>query len=117
MHSLPSDSDQIRLFPKHSAGKDYRVIYVPNCPTLSTDTDTIDGVAGWEEFIYLDVAIRARIKEQSEVGDLVNERAKIEQEIDELKTERILESLMSPEGPTYYDNILALDPATRSWRR
>jgi len=49
-----------------------------------TDAVTIDGIAGWEEFIILDGAIKARIKQEEPVEELVQERASMIAEIEGL---------------------------------
>ncbi len=35
-----------------------------------TDAVTIDGVAGWEEFIIIDAAIKAKVKQEQDTADL-----------------------------------------------
>ena len=43
---------------------------MPSCPLLVYDTDTFDGVNGWEEYIVVDVAIKALTKEESPTQEL-----------------------------------------------
>lgn len=49
------------------AGQTLRLLYVPRAITLSADTDAIDGVNGWEEYVVVDAAIKALVKEESDV--------------------------------------------------
>lgn len=46
-----------------------------------TDATTIDGVSGWEEFIIIDSAIKARSKQEEDVTELRNQRNEIVLEI------------------------------------
>jgi hypothetical protein len=47
------------------AGQTIRVLYVPRLTILVSDSDTVDGVNGWEEYIVADVCEKAAIKEES----------------------------------------------------
>lgn len=44
--------------------------YIPSMPALVADGDTFDGINGWEEYIVIDAAIKAGIKEEQDVTDL-----------------------------------------------
>lgn len=59
----------IEILPPTVSGNTYRLGYVPTLPPLVQDTDTIDSfwltVNGWDEYIILDVAAKALIKEES----------------------------------------------------
>ena len=71
--SIPSRwnllGSQIEILPPNVAGNTYVLWYVPRLPKLVNGTDTIDQywltVNGWDEFIVLDVAAKALIKEES----------------------------------------------------
>ena len=52
--------------------------YVPAPISLALDTDTCDGISGFEEWVVLDAAIRCLQKEESDVTWLIGEREKIE---------------------------------------
>lgn len=67
--------DNVHLLPAPPSGQTYRVWYVPSPAKLTQDTDTIDGVNGWEMLIVYDVAIKARIRDRIDAADLVRERA------------------------------------------
>jgi hypothetical protein len=45
------------------------------------DSTIIDGISGWEQFIVLDAAIKASIKQEENVQELIGERALIIEEI------------------------------------
>lgn len=49
-----------------------------------TDAVTIDGVSGWEEFIVIDAAIKARIKQEQPVEDLRTEKQEMTADIESM---------------------------------
>jgi hypothetical protein len=59
----------IEVLPPSVAGSSYVLWYVPRLPTLVNPTDTIDAfwltINGWDEYVVLDVAAKACIKEES----------------------------------------------------
>lgn len=48
------------------------------------DSTTVDGISGWEEFIIIDAAIKARIKQEQDINDLVAQRNDMVTEIEGL---------------------------------
>lgn len=58
--------------------------YTPAPVRMVVDGDTFDGIAGWEEWIVLDAAIKALNKEESDVQVLMAQRADIEGDIQRL---------------------------------
>lgn len=73
----------IILYPKPPAGQTYRHLYVARPAVLSLDGDTIDCVMGLEEWIVWDMAIRALMKEESDVAWHSRERDALWAEFDE----------------------------------
>lgn len=55
---------------------------------LSADTDYLDGINGWEEWVVLDCARKALIKQERDPSAVIAEMREIEAEIDSLKSER-----------------------------
>lgn len=55
----PNGSQQIRLW------------YIPRHQELALDTNSFDGINGWEEYIIIDAAIKMRVKEESPVEELI----------------------------------------------
>lgn len=53
-----------------------------------TDASIIDGISGWDEFVILDSAIKAQIKQEGPSAELMNERAIMIQEIEALAEAR-----------------------------
>ena len=54
-----------------------QMYYVPECPELVGDTDTFDGVNGWEEYIIVDAAIKMLQKEESDVTVLMEQKNRL----------------------------------------
>ena len=53
------------------------VVYVPEAPALSADTDTFDAPNNWHEFVMIDAGIRMKIKEGDDPADLKGQRNEI----------------------------------------
>lgn len=79
---------KIYLAPISQAPGTYEIGYVPRPARFTALTDAITGVDGWEEYIVLDLAIKAMSKEESDVRLLVSERNAIEQRIKSLAKNR-----------------------------
>lgn len=79
----------IEFSPKTDSGT-YKVRYIHMPADFAADSDTIDGVAGWEEWIVLDVAIDLMHKEQlfEEAEYLVRRKEKLERKIEAAMNER-----------------------------
>lgn len=60
----------VRIIPAPPAGRTLRLWYVPAYTTLTSGSDTFDGVNGWEEWVAYEVAIGLWLKEESDVTDL-----------------------------------------------
>lgn len=64
------------------AGQTLRYFYVPRWTPLVNDTDTVDGVNGWEEYIVADCAIKALAKEEADVSVHMATKAALLQRIE-----------------------------------
>lgn len=73
--------DTIRLLPAPPAGLPLVVSYVPTRTPLALDTDTIDGVSGWEEWVVVDAARKCLMKEESDTTALERELAALDTRI------------------------------------
>lgn len=58
--------NQLQIVPIPSAGQTVRIWFVPRPIRLVADTDLIDGISGWEEYVILFAAIKALKKEESD---------------------------------------------------
>jgi hypothetical protein len=57
---------QLQIVPIPSGGQTVRIWYAPRPAKLVADTDIIDGISGWENYVIIDAAIRALKKEESD---------------------------------------------------
>ena len=80
--------NNIEIVPLASSGQTFRIHYAPRPKTLMQDTDTVDGVAGYEEFIIIDAAIKAMQKEESDCSLLMAQRASIIKDIEDTAANR-----------------------------
>lgn len=88
----------------------YRMWFIPRAADLTVDTDTIDGVNGWEEYVAVDMAIKALQKEESDVTVLMQQKMALKQRIEDLaqnrdagETDRVTDITMSgDDNPFFY---------------
>lgn len=78
----------ILIEPSDRAPGTYVLHYVPAYTTLASDTDTLDGINGWEEYVIIDAAMKARIKEESPIRDLQYQKDQMMARIKTLGAER-----------------------------
>lgn len=62
---------KLHFIPIPSAGQVITMWYIPKLTQLLQDTDTVDGISGWTEYIVVDAAIKALEKEESDVSALL----------------------------------------------
>lgn len=67
--------DQIEFIPTPMSNQTVRLWYVPKPNVLLADSDTLDGVSGWEELVIIDSAIKALQKEESDVSVLMAQKS------------------------------------------
>ena len=58
------NGDKLWLTPTPAGNQNIQVWYVPKLTTLSADSDTVDGVSGWTEYIIVDACIKALAKQR-----------------------------------------------------
>lgn len=66
--------NQLEFIPIPSAQQTARIWYIPRMVELLADTDIVDGVSGWTEYVILDAAIKALQKEESDVSVLLAQK-------------------------------------------
>lgn len=62
------NGNNLMIVPAQQGGQTIRIWYVPRPSQLINDTDTVDAIAGWEEYIVADCCIKALAKEESDVS-------------------------------------------------
>ncbi len=78
----------VELTQDLSAGDIYKFWYSPKMTEMSSDSDSFDGINGWEEYIVLDVAIYCKNKEESDPSALMAEKQEIVTRIEALAADR-----------------------------
>lgn len=73
----------LMLIPTPSAGQYLRIWYVPRMTELLADTDQLDAISGWTEYVVIDAAIKALQKEESDVSVLAAQKMAIIKRIEE----------------------------------
>ncbi len=96
----------LTLYPNPGSGT-YDLVYIPLPGTLVADTDTMDGMLGWEEFVVLDASICVLEKEGSNTTTLERKRAMILQRIQD--ESQMAEFTETPRLQNVYDSWRALD--------
>ncbi len=81
-------ANNLWFIPRPAAGTIVRILYVPRLTTLSGDSDTAEGISGWTEYIIVDAAIKALIKEESDVSALMMAKAGLIQRIEAMAANR-----------------------------
>lgn len=63
--------NQIQFIPTPSSGQTVRLWYIPRLKQLCQDTDIMDGISGWTEYVIVDAVIKALMKEEGDVSGLM----------------------------------------------
>jgi len=66
--------NQIQFIPNPASGQRINLWYIPRVIQLLKDTDIMDGVSGWTEYVIIDAAIKALQKEESDVSVLMAQK-------------------------------------------
>lgn len=108
-------SNTLTFLPQPTAsGQIYRLIYTPVPTLLVGDSDTVDGISGWEEFVVLGMAIGALEKIESDATPLIARQDKMRERIRQMVTLRNLSEARRvvdtagigwyPDGASWYPN-------------
>lgn len=80
--------DTLMFIPTPQAGQQVRLWYTPRPQQLLKDSDILDGISGWTEYVIVDAAIRALQKEESDVSVLMAQKMALKQRIEEAAQNR-----------------------------
>lgn len=78
----------VMFIPTPSGGQTVGLWYFPRLSTLLQDSDIMDGISGWTEYVIVDAAIKALNKEESDVTALMNEKLMLKKRIEESAANR-----------------------------
>ena len=80
--------NHIEFIPVPSANQYIRMWYVPRMKQPLADTDILDGISGWTEYVIIDAAIKAMQKEESDCTTLGLQKADIIKRIEDASSNR-----------------------------
>lgn len=75
--------NNLMIVPAQQGGMTIRIWYVPRPNQLINDTDTLDAIAGFEEYIVVDCCIKALAKEESDVSIFAAQKMALLKRIEE----------------------------------
>lgn len=81
-------NNQIKFAPIGTGTSYIQIWYAAVFQNLVNDTDTFDGINGWEEYVINDVAIKMMAKEESDVSILAAQKQLLIDRINEMKVYR-----------------------------
>lgn len=76
------------IMPTPQAGQTLRLWYIPRCVTLVSDADTTDCYGGWGEYVAIDAAIKATIKQELDATQLGGQKLMIIKRIESVAENR-----------------------------
>jgi hypothetical protein len=80
--------DSIWLTPIPMAGQTLRLWYVPRCITLTSDSSETDCYGGWGEYVVIDAAMKALIKQELDISALVLQKKAMIERIESVAENR-----------------------------
>lgn len=72
----------LRFSPEPESNHEYRIWYVPKATKLSSDSDTLNDLNQYSDYVIVSAAIKMLNKEESDVSGLVAERERIRRDIE-----------------------------------
>lgn len=66
--------NQIWFSPLPISNTTVRLIYCPRMTSLVADSDVLDGISGWTEYVIIDAAIKCMQKEESDISVLAAQK-------------------------------------------
>ena len=78
----------VKFTPIPDASLEYRIWYVPTIAKLSSDSDTLDDINQYSDFVIINAAMKMLNKEESDVSALASERNRIIKRIQENAKDR-----------------------------
>jgi len=79
---------QLQLVPIATSGQTVRIWYSPRPNQLINDTDTVDAISGWEEYIVVDVCVKALAKTEEDVQVFAAQKMALLKRIEEAAQNR-----------------------------
>lgn len=102
----------IMFIPQPSSNQQIQLWYIPRPTTLLADNDILDGIAGWDEYVIVDAAIKAMQKEESDVTVLMAQKQALKLRIEAMAANRdagMPEQASDLRGLSGYANVWGSD--------
>jgi hypothetical protein len=80
--------NQIEFIPVPQSAQMVQVWYVPRMTQLLQDTDMLDGISGWTEYVVVDAAIKGLMKEESDTSALMARKMALMERIEAAASNR-----------------------------
>lgn len=82
------EGTNLEFIPQPAGNQTIRLRYIPRPVTLLADSDILDGISGWDEYVIVDAAIKAMQKEESDVTVLMAQKAALLKRIEAAASNR-----------------------------
>lgn len=82
------NGSNLMIVPQPTTGQTLRIWFAPRPNQLIADTDTVDAISGYEEYIVADVCIKALAKEESDISVFAGQKAALLKRIEEAAENR-----------------------------
>ena len=82
------NGNKLWLTPVPMSGQTLRLWYIPRAITLTADADEFDGYGGWSEYVIIDAAIKAMVKQELDISALAAQKAAMYQRIESIAENR-----------------------------
>lgn len=76
------------IWPADQASGTYQLWYIPKMTRLVNDVDTFDVVNGWDEFVYIDAAMQALGKDETDISHLERRKLGVMKRIEDMAANR-----------------------------
>ena len=76
------------IIPEERAQCDYQMWYIPRATQLVNDSDVMDSVNGWEEYVVVDACVKALTKEESDPSVFLAQKQAMLKRIEEMASNR-----------------------------
>jgi len=83
------NGNNIRLMPTPSTGETIRLWYAPVLTDLVSDSDVIDVINGFDDYVIADVCIKMLAKEESDIQPFLIMKQDAERRVQKMKRDRI----------------------------
>lgn len=80
--------NRIYFIPNPPMNQSLYIWYIPRLPQLLQETDVLDGVSGWTEYVIIDAAIKAKRKQDLDISILAAQKMAIIKRIEDAAANR-----------------------------